>query len=221
MLYCYSGKSVDAHFRNLTQAVMAAFGQGSLVRKKSRACETTAPQAFSVGSRFEDEQLARGKLSKARQILSLFRNILIGPPAPAFSIFRVLIPFVLISNLYAQYRLDTWTTDNGLPQNSITGLTQTPDEYIWLTTNDGLVRFDGNRFKVFNRSNTPQITTNRLSAAFADKTGRMWFRAEDGGILYYEKGVFSIAAKPGELPPDQRSPFFDDTTSWRFLGRIF
>lgn len=142
--------------------------------------------------------------------MSFVKHIPVGALVPAFSIFGLLIPFVLISNVHAQYRLDTWTTDNGLPQNSITGLTQTPDEYFWLTTNDGLVRFDGNRFKIFNRSNTPQITNNRLSAAFADKSGRMWFRAEDGGILYYERGVFTVIAKPGEIPPDQRSPFFDD-----------
>jgi len=142
--------------------------------------------------------------------LSPSKSIFIRPAA--LNILGALIPLVLISNIHAQYRLDTWTTDNGLPQNSITGLTQTPDEYLWLTTNDGLVRFDGNRFKVFNRSNTSHMTTNRLSAAFADKSGRMWFRAEDGGILYYEKGVFSVAAKPGEIPTDQRSPFFDDTS---------
>jgi signal transduction histidine kinase/ligand-binding sensor domain-containing protein len=140
----------------------------------------------------------------------LLNTILIIPTASALNIFRVLIFFVPILTLHAQYRLDTWTTDNGLPQSSITGLTQTPDEYLWLTTNDGIVRFDGNRFRIFNRSNTPQITTNRLSAAFADKSGRMWFQAEDGGILYYEKGVFTVAAKPGELPSGPRSPFFDD-----------
>lgn len=131
-------------------------------------------------------------------------------PFSAFNIFRLLLPLLLILDLQAQYRLDTWTTDNGLPQNSITGLTQTPDEYLWLTTNDGLVRFDGNRFKIFNRSNTPQITTNRLSSAFSDKSGRLWFQAEDGGILYYERGMFNVAAKPGELSTAQRSPFFDD-----------
>ncbi|HEV7645061.1 MAG TPA: two-component regulator propeller domain-containing protein [Pyrinomonadaceae bacterium] len=125
-------------------------------------------------------------------------------------IFRALIFFVLALDICGQYRLDTWTTDNGLPQNSVTGSTQTPDGYLWFTTNDGLVRFDGNRFKIFNKSNTPQITTNRLSAAYADKSGKLWFQAEDGSVLYYEKGVFTVAAKPGELAPGPRSPFFDD-----------
>jgi pimeloyl-ACP methyl ester carboxylesterase len=59
----------------------------------------------------------------------------------------------------AQNRIDTWTTDNGLPQNSVTSLTRTPDGYIWFTTNDGLVRFDGVRFKVFNKSKRSNMST--------------------------------------------------------------
>src|SRR5215813_14568099 len=95
--------------------------------------------------------------------------------------------FTPLRRVDAQNRVDTWTTDNGLPQNSVTGLTQTPDGYIWFTTNDGLVRFDGVRFKVFNKSNTPEIPTNRMAEAFADKSGRLWVHTEDGGILRYEK----------------------------------
>jgi ligand-binding sensor domain-containing protein/signal transduction histidine kinase len=122
-------------------------------------------------------------------------------------------PIVLLTpllNIQAQNRIDTWTTDNGLPQNSVTGLAQTPDGYIWFTTNDGLVRFDGVQFKVFNKSNTPEITTNRMAGAFADKSGRLWMQIEDGGTLFYEKGVFHVAVKPGSLPPGLRSPFFND-----------
>jgi signal transduction histidine kinase/ligand-binding sensor domain-containing protein len=138
--------------------------------------------------------------------------------APVLKLIGVITFFVLTSSAHAQYRLDTWTTANGLPQNSVTGLTQTPDEYLWLTTNDGVVRFDGNHFKIFNKSNTPQITTNRLNTAFADKSGRMWFQAEDGGILYYEKGAFTVAAKPDELPSGLRSAFFDNAAGGIILN---
>jgi hypothetical protein len=59
--------------------------------------------------------------------LSLFHIILFNPPAPALFIFRSPAFFVLLliscTTSFSQYRLDTWTTDNGLPQNSITGLT--------------------------------------------------------------------------------------------------
>ncbi|HSE97626.1 MAG TPA: two-component regulator propeller domain-containing protein [Blastocatellia bacterium] len=110
----------------------------------------------------------------------------------------------------AQIRIDSWTTDNGLPQNSVTGLTRTPDGYIWFTTHEGLVRFDGVRFKVFNKGNTPEITNNRMSGAFADKSGKIWMNTEEGEILSYEKGVFRIVMKHDEVPPGSRSRFFDD-----------
>ena len=74
-----------------------------------------------------------------------------------------LVCLALVPDAGGQYRLDSWTTDNGLPQNSVTGLTQTPDQYIGFTTNDGLVRFDGVRFKVFNKSNTPSGNDYRFT----------------------------------------------------------
>ena len=51
-----------------------------------------------------------------------------------------------VTPAHAQYRFDYWTTDNGLPQNQVSAITQTPDGYLWLATNDGLVRYDGVRF---------------------------------------------------------------------------
>src|ERR1700747_1168778 len=64
----------------------------------------------------------------------------------------------------AQYRLQAWTVDNGLPQNVIRGVAQTPDGYLWITTLDGLARFDGVRFTVFNKSNTSGISSNRFGS---------------------------------------------------------
>src|SRR4029077_481773 len=125
-----------------------------------------------------------------------------------FVIMAVLL--VLPLKINAQIRIDTWTTDNGLPQNSVTGLTQTPDGYIWFTTNDGLVRFDGVRFKVFNKSNTPGITNNRMLGAFADKSGTIWMTTEVGDILSYKEGIFNIAMRSDEVPSGFRSRFFHD-----------
>lgn len=38
---------------------------------------------------------------------------------------------------FAQYRFDNWTTDEGLPQNSVSAILQTRDGYLWLTTAAG------------------------------------------------------------------------------------
>jgi signal transduction histidine kinase/ligand-binding sensor domain-containing protein len=125
-------------------------------------------------------------------------------------VISILLLSILPARINAQNRIDTWTTDSGLPQNSVTGLTQTPDGYIWFTTNDGLVRFDGVQFTVFNRGNTPALSNNRVSGAFCDESGRLWIHTEDGGVLVREGGAFKVAMRPGEVPPGMTSPFFND-----------
>src|SRR5579863_3527224 len=56
-----------------------------------------------------------------------------------------------------QYVHDVWQTEAGLPQNSVLTIAQTLDGYLWLGTEEGLVRFDGSRFAVFDKSNTPAL----------------------------------------------------------------
>ncbi|MCW3052054.1 MAG: Two component regulator propeller, partial [Chthonomonadales bacterium] len=57
----------------------------------------------------------------------------------------------------SQCRLDVWTTKDGLPTAAINAMAQTPDGYLWLATNAGLVRFDGVTFQTFNSRNTPGL----------------------------------------------------------------
>jgi len=71
----------------------------------------------------------------------------------------------------AQYRFESWTADRGLPQNIITGLHQASDGYLWIATLDGLARFDGVRFTVFNKANSPGIDSNRFTSLYADRHG--------------------------------------------------
>src|ERR1019366_9170394 len=58
--------------------------------------------------------------------------------------------------------LDSWTVVVGLPVNSITKVGQSRSGYSWLGTFDGLVRFDGVRFTVFNVGNSDGLPTNRI-----------------------------------------------------------
>jgi ligand-binding sensor domain-containing protein len=70
-----------------------------------------------------------------------------------------------------QYRLDVWTAENGLPQNIVRGIAQAPDGYLWIATLDGVARFDGLRFTIFNKSNTPEIGSNRFSSMVEGSEG--------------------------------------------------
>src|SRR5215510_781227 len=53
----------------------------------------------------------------------------------------------------AQYSRAVWNQQQGLPQDTITAIAQTPDGYLWLGTNEGLARFDGYEFTVLNNVN--------------------------------------------------------------------
>jgi signal transduction histidine kinase/ligand-binding sensor domain-containing protein len=102
---------------------------------------------------------------------------------------------LLILNLYptsvrAQYRFDHWTADNGLPQNTVYGIVQTRDGYLWLATVDGLARFDGARFTIFNKSNSPGIINNRFVSLFEDGRGDLWAGTEESGVVRFSGGRF-------------------------------
>jgi ligand-binding sensor domain-containing protein len=55
----------------------------------------------------------------------------------------------LLTTVRAQYQVQSWTTEEGLPQNTVHAIVQTPDGYLWLATLDGLVRYDGVKFTTF------------------------------------------------------------------------
>ncbi len=107
---------------------------------------------------------------------------------------------ILASALAAagQYSIDTWTTDDGLPQNGVRAITQTPDGYLWFTTFDGLVRFDGVRFTTFNKNNTKGIINNRFTGIFADVDGTIYATTmEDGVLTIYRNGEFPPSGPTG------------------------
>ena len=104
------------------------------------------------------------------------------------------------SSASAQYRFDVWTADTGLPQNSVYSITQTRDGYLWFTTLDGLVRFDGVRFVVFNKGNTRGIESNRFTWLIEDDQGDLWGGTEDGGVTRYSQGEFRTYTKADHLP---------------------
>ncbi|MFL6211963.1 MAG: two-component regulator propeller domain-containing protein [Pyrinomonadaceae bacterium] len=125
-------------------------------------------------------------------------NGLYSVRALAASLFAGLLAWLILAGLCPvaaaappQYRFDNWNTDNGLPQNSVNAILQTRDGYLWLTTSDGLVRYDGVRFAVFNKGNTPGIKSNRCTALFEAQDGDLWIGTEDSGLMRYHAGAFT------------------------------
>ena len=96
----------------------------------------------------------------------------------------------------SQYVFGNWQIQQGLPQNSVEALARTPDGYLWLATHEGLVRFDGVRFTVFDRSNTPQLRTRIITRLHVDAAGRLWIGTRVG-VLTFARGQFHAYDEPG------------------------
>ena len=89
-----------------------------------------------------------------------------------------------------QYTQTIWNTEAGLPHNSVTAIAQTTDGYLWIGTEEGLARFDGVRFTVFDKENTPGIQSNQISALAADADNTLWIATLGGGLTRLSSGSF-------------------------------
>jgi ligand-binding sensor domain-containing protein/signal transduction histidine kinase len=110
---------------------------------------------------------------------------------------------------FAQYSHSVWRTENGLPQNTVRAIVQTRDGYIWLATDDGLVRFDGIRFVTFDRQNTPAMKSGVILTLFEDTNGALWI-GTDGGLLEYQNGKFVAYATKDGLANDRVTALTSD-----------
>ena len=88
----------------------------------------------------------------------------------------------------ARYAIDIWETDDGLPQNSVIAMAQTRDGYLWLGTLNGLVRFDGLHFTVFDESNTPELNSSKIISLFEDRAGNLWVGTQTAGVVLVKDG---------------------------------
>ena len=102
--------------------------------------------------------------------------------------------------VHAQYNFSSWTADEGLPQNSVYAILQTRDGYLWFTTLDGLVRFDGVTFTIFSKSNTSQLKSNRFNSLLEDSRGDLWIGSDDGGVVRYHARQFFTYTTQDGLP---------------------
>jgi ligand-binding sensor domain-containing protein/signal transduction histidine kinase len=101
-----------------------------------------------------------------------------------------------------RYSLDAWSVDRGLPDSAVFAIVQTRDGYLWVGTTEGLARFDGLRFTVFDKANTPAIRHNQIQALLEDDTGALWIGTYGGGLVRLKDGRFEAYTTAEGLPGD-------------------
>jgi len=89
---------------------------------------------------------------------------------------------VSVSN--AEYIVEqSYTTEYGLPANGVNDLYQDSKGYLWAATYNGLVRYDGINFTVFNANNMSELDSNRFMGVTEDLNGNIWAGLEYSNVV--------------------------------------
>ncbi len=103
------------------------------------------------------------------------------------NVFIILFFAQLVSTVYAQ--LDTtsitrYSIENGLPSNTVYDIVEDKDGFIWMGTDAGLCRYDGQYFKTYtSEDGAPDIEILDL---FVDSKNRIWCNSFNGKIFFIE-----------------------------------
>jgi len=91
----------------------------------------------------------------------------------------------------ARFTIDVWDSDSAIALNdggAVIALVQGRDGFLWLGTLNGLIRFDGVRFTVFDETNTPNLPSSRIVHLFEDHARNFWIGTETGGAALVMDG---------------------------------
>ena len=128
-------------------------------------------------------------------------SVLSTPPLPASEPVKPL----------ASYAHAVWTATNGLPQSTVQAVAQTDDGYIWLATEDGVVRFDGVQFRVFNKQNSRAIRQDNITLLYKTRDGSLWLASVNGTLARYKDGSFQSFTGSAGLSSDNVQCLFEDS----------
>lgn len=98
-----------------------------------------------------------------------------------------------------QYAVNVWKSERGLPNSSVLAIVQDRSGFLWLGTAEGLVRFDGSNFVIFNSGNTPAFQDNFVNNLLVDRRGILWIGTVRGKLLSLEQGGFRSHPLPSEV----------------------
>ena len=116
------------------------------------------------------------------------------------------------------YSVRAWQTDEGLPQNSVHAIAQTADGFLWVGTEEGLARFDGVRFTLFDDTRAPQLRHAAITALLASSDGGLWIGAVGGGLTRLGKGVIEHWSKTNGLPDNNARCLILDRDGALWIG---
>jgi PAS domain S-box-containing protein len=119
---------------------------------------------------------------------------------------------------FSQLTQDVWDLQAGLPHSSVDAIAQSQEGYLWIATDGGLARFDGVHFSIFDRENTPELQSNRITSLLVDHQNSLWIGTRKGGLTRYREGHFSTFTSRNGLPGGAVTALFEDAGGELWIG---
>lgn len=96
-----------------------------------------------------------------------------------------LLVFILNFSLgQSHIRFKNFSITSGLSQSNVNCVVQDDIGFIWIGTQDGLNKFDGYRFEIYNMDRIENLYSNYFYCAFKDENGLIWFGTEKSLLRY-------------------------------------
>lgn len=126
------------------------------------------------------------------------------------------LPVLAQTDTLNGYHVQHFTDEEGLPQNSINDLLFDDNGFLWLASQSGLIRFDGNSFKLFVPGDKPALESDVVFLG-KNNTNAIYFQTRDHHLYSYpgrtRESLKLVNAPPlrGPLLLNNRRQFFDFT----------
>jgi signal transduction histidine kinase/ligand-binding sensor domain-containing protein len=111
-----------------------------------------------------------------------------------------------------------WQLDEGLPDNRVTGIVQTPDDYLWLATHSGLARFDGVHFQNIVLPIPSGRTRPLIRAMLLGRENRLWLALEGGLVVSLSRESTNLFTTKDGLSPEKPIAIAQDLRSDVWIG---
>ena len=95
----------------------------------------------------------------------------------------LLIAWTITASATDNWVIRHFSTADALPVSSASAARMDRDGFLWLATHDGLARFDGRRFAVFDMADQPAMDSNRITGLYTDDLGRLHALTSQGNLL--------------------------------------
>jgi len=149
------------------------------------------------------------KTKQIKSYFTLFFLLLLSVFSPCFSQSQVIFNKI--------------NQTNGLSNDRVSSIVKEKNGFVWIGTENGLNRFDGNKIKIYNKQNSG-LSSNDIADLLIDKKGRIWIGTFGGGLNLYHPSSDKFVAyknilnKNTSIPSNELNTLFEDSKGTIWVG---